>query len=54
MERQQKKEVKMQAQCQQAIRQSPRRIDIHKFYKKSSSSGEERAKVLFCLNLVSR
>ena len=51
MERQQKKETKMKAQCQLAIRRSPKMIDIHKFYKESSSS-EEREKVLFHLNLV--
>ena len=33
---------------------TPRMIDIHKFYKESSSSGEERAKVLFRLNRVLR
>ena len=52
MEKQQKKEAKMKAQRQLAVRRSPRMIDIRKFYKESSSS-EEREKVLFRLNLVS-
>ena len=52
MEKQQKKEVKMKAQRQLAVRRSPMTIDIRKFYKESSSS-VEREKVLFRLNLVS-
>ena len=42
MENKEKKEAKVQAQWGQVVRRSPRTIDIRKFYKKSSSSGEEK------------
>ena len=42
MENKEKKEAKVQAQQGQAVRRSPRTIDIRKFYKESSSSGEEK------------
>ena len=41
-ENKKKKEAKVQAQRAQAVRRSPRTIDIKKFYKESSSSGEEK------------
>ena len=50
MEKKEKKEAKIKAQQEQEVRRSPRTIDIRKFYKESSSSGEEKAKVLFRLN----
>ena len=42
MESKEKKEAKVQAQRGQAVQRSPRTIDIRKFYKESSSSGEEK------------
>ena len=42
MENKEKKEAKVQAQWGQTVRRSPRNIDIRKFYKESSSSGEEK------------
>ena len=41
-ENKKKKEAKVQAQRAQAVQRSPRTIDIKKFYKESSSSGEEK------------
>ena len=49
-EKKEKKEAKLKEQKGKEVRRSPRTIDIRKFYKESSSSGEEKAKVLFCLN----
>ena len=47
-EKKEKKEAKLREQRGKEVRRSPRTIDIRKFYKESSSSGEE--KVLFRLN----
>ena len=49
-EKKEKKEAKLKEQKGKEVRRSPRTIDIRKFYKESSSSGEEKAKVLFRLN----
>ena len=42
LENKEKKEAKVQAQRGQAVQRSPRTIDIRKFYKENSSSGEEK------------
>ena len=54
MENKEKKQAKVQGQRAQAFRRSPRTIDIRKFYKESSSSGEEKKVKLGTVSLEFR